>query len=52
MSFYRFTQRSPMSYRAVLRTLPRSLRRAWWKQRWQFSEPRTPIGRLYRMKQV
>lgn len=41
---YRFTSRSPMSYRAVLRTIPRSLHRAWWVQRWRFAEPRVAIS--------
>ena len=50
MTCYRFTSRSPMSYRAVLRTMPRSLRRAWWVQRWRFAEPRVAISRLYGLK--
>lgn len=44
MNCYRFTSRSPMSYRAVLRTIPRSLHRAWWTQRWQYAEPRVAIS--------
>ncbi|WP_395066143.1 hypothetical protein [Paraburkholderia silvatlantica] len=47
MSCYRFTSRSPMAYRSVLRTIPKGLRRSWWTQRWQFDEPRTPISRLH-----
>ncbi|MGF6978985.1 hypothetical protein QFZ94_007500 [Paraburkholderia sp. JPY465] len=33
-----------MSYRRVLRTVPKALRRAWWRQRYQYDEPRTAIG--------
>jgi len=44
---YRFTSRSPMSYRAVLRTIPKALRRQWWSMRWRFDEPRTPISTLW-----
>lgn len=45
---YRFTSRSPMSYRAALRTIPRPLRRAWWVQRWRYAEPRVDISRRHR----
>jgi len=47
MTFYRFDRRSPMSYRAVLRTIPKRLRRQWWSMRWQYSEPRVAIGRWW-----
>ncbi|MGF6792737.1 hypothetical protein [Paraburkholderia sp. 35.1] len=48
MTCYRFTsRRKPMSYRSVLRTIPKALRRQWWVQRWKYDEPRTPISRLY-----
>lgn len=47
MACYHFAARSPMSYRRVLRALPRALHRQWWTQRWQFDEPRVAISRLY-----
>ncbi|MFL9933594.1 hypothetical protein P0D88_31355 [Paraburkholderia sp. RL18-103-BIB-C] len=36
-----------MSYRATLRSLPRSLRRQWLSMRLRFDEPRVMIGRFY-----
>jgi len=45
MTFYRFTSRSPFSYRATLRTIPKPLRRQWWSMRWRFPEPRMHISR-------
>ncbi|MFP4895781.1 hypothetical protein [Paraburkholderia sp. EG304] len=44
MTCYRFASRAPMSYRRVLRTVPKALRRAWWRQRYHYDEPRTAIG--------
>ena len=44
MTCYRFTSRRPMSYRAVLRTIPSGLRRQWWSMRWCFAEPRVLIS--------
>lgn len=41
---YRFKERSIMSYRRILRTLPRSLRRQWLMMRLRYSEPRVQIG--------
>jgi hypothetical protein len=38
-----------MSYRAVLRTIPKDLRRRWWSMRWRFPEPRVAISRLHGM---
>ena len=52
MACYRFTSRSPMAYRAVLRTIPKGLRRQWWTQRWQFAEPRVAISRLHGVRMV
>ncbi|MFM0224146.1 hypothetical protein [Paraburkholderia dipogonis] len=39
-----------MSYRAVLRTLPRSLRRQWWSMRWRYREPRVAISSLHNVQ--
>ena len=47
MTCYRFTSRSPFSYRAVLRTIPKALHRQWWSMRWQFSEPHVAISRFH-----
>jgi hypothetical protein len=52
MACYRFTSRSPFSYRASLRALPRALRRQWWSMRWQYAEPRVAISRMYGVKLV
>ncbi|WP_233869560.1 hypothetical protein [Paraburkholderia adhaesiva] len=47
MNDCRFDLRAPMSYRATLRTIPKSLHRPWWQQRYQFREPRVAISRLW-----
>ncbi|MFP4891255.1 hypothetical protein [Paraburkholderia sp. EG304] len=50
MSCYRFTSRSPMSYRPALRALrrqPKEKRREWLRQRYLYAEPRVAISRLY-----
>jgi hypothetical protein len=39
-----FTRRSFMSYRAVLRTIPKALRRQWLCMRYRFAAPRVLIG--------
>jgi hypothetical protein len=46
---YQFNRRTPMSYRAVLRSIPKGLRRQWWSMRWRYAEPRIAIGCLYRL---
>ncbi|HWT38342.1 MAG TPA: hypothetical protein VN289_18775 [Paraburkholderia sp.] len=48
--FYRFERRAPMSYRHVLRTIPKPLRRQWLVQRHRCAEPRVAISRLYRLR--
>lgn len=47
MTRYRFTSRRPMSYRAVLRSIPKGLRCQWWSMRWQYAEPRVDISRFH-----
>jgi hypothetical protein len=47
MTCYRFTSRSPFSYRAMLRSIPKALRRRWWSMRWRYPEPRVAIGRMH-----
>jgi hypothetical protein len=47
MTCYRFTSRSPFSYRTVLRPMPMALRRRWWSMRWRYPEPRVAIGRMH-----
>ena len=44
---YHFDVRAPMSYRPALRAIPKALRRAWWRQRYTYPEPRVPISRLW-----
>jgi hypothetical protein len=45
---YDFSARSLMSYRPVLRTLPRSLRRRWLLMRLRFESPRILISSAWR----
>ncbi|OYD64823.1 UNVERIFIED_ORG: hypothetical protein BDU10_7443 [Burkholderia sp. CF145] len=44
---YRFDKRRPMSYRHVLRSIPKSLRRQWLQRRYRYAEPRVAISRYY-----
>ncbi|MBB5408574.1 hypothetical protein HDG34_002511 [Paraburkholderia sp. HC6.4b] len=49
---FAFDHRAPLTYRAALRTIPRALRRAWWRQRYAYSDPRVPISRMYGVRGV
>jgi|GEM_PF-4471804 len=42
-----YSTRSPMSYRPVLRSLPRALRRQWLTRRLAVKCPRVAIGRAW-----
>lgn len=51
MTTYDFSRRSLMSYRKVLRDLPRPLRRRWIAMRLRFNAPRVLIGAAYRINE-
>lgn len=47
MNQFHFSQRRPMSFRPMLRSIPPALHRRWWLMRWQFDRPRVEISRSY-----